>query len=198
MVQEVQIRGPLFIKESGGKKGRISEQDAITYVNNNPNFILSEMGKHFSMSAPGPLYWLRKLGFSYKKKPSLMWKRAKKNVKDIPPESLVYIDESGIELTICKDRGWGKKSEKLASKKSGKYYERINIIAVYVNNKSIELMVFNGSCNTKLFETWVEQFLVQELTAGQFVVMDKASFHRSIKTKELIESVGCKVIFLLP
>lgn len=24
-------------------------------------------------------------------------------IKDILPESLVYIDESGIELTICKD-----------------------------------------------------------------------------------------------
>jgi len=41
-------------------------------------------------------------------------------IKEIPPQSLVYIDESGIELTICKDRGWGKKSEKLVGKKSGK------------------------------------------------------------------------------
>ena len=28
---------------------------------------------------------------------------------------------------------------------------------------------------------------------GQFVVMDNASFHKSQKTKELIESVGCIV-----
>ena len=27
-------------------------------------------------------------------------------IKDIPTQRLVYIDESGIELTICKDRGW--------------------------------------------------------------------------------------------
>lgn len=84
-------------------------------------------------------------------------------IKDIPPQSLVYIDESGIELTICKDRGWGKKSEKLVGKKSGKYYERTNVIGGYVNNKSIAPMVFNGSCNTKLFEAWVEQFLIKEL-----------------------------------
>lgn len=119
-------------------------------------------------------------------------------IKDIPPESLVYIDESGIEMTICKDRGWGKKSEKLVGKKSGKYYERTNIIAGYVNHKPIAPMVFNGSCNTKLFETWAEEFLIKELKPGQFVVMDNAAFHRSIKTKELIESVGCKIIFLPP
>ena len=28
--------------------------------------------------------------------------------------------------------------------------------------------------------------------------MDNATFHKSVKTKELIESVGCKVIFLPP
>ena len=119
-------------------------------------------------------------------------------IKDIPPESIVYIDESGIEMTICKDRGWGKKSEKLVGKKSGKYYERTNIIAGYVNHKSIAPMVFNGSCNTKLFETWVEQFLIKELKPGQVVVMDNAAFHRSHKTKELIESIDCKIIFLPP
>lgn len=119
-------------------------------------------------------------------------------IKDIAPQGLVYIDESGIEMTICKDRGWGKRSEKLVGKKSGKYYERTNIIAGLVNNKSIAPMVFNGSCNTKVFEQWVEHFLIKELKTGQVVIMDNASFHKSQKTKELIESVGCRLIFLPP
>ena len=59
-------------------------------------------------------------------------------------------------------------------------------------------MVFNGSCNTELFEAWVENFLIKELKPGQFVVMDNAAFHKSKKTRELIESVGCKIIFLPP
>ena len=59
-------------------------------------------------------------------------------------------------------------------------------------------MVFNGSCNTEIFNSWVENFLIKELVPGQYVVMDNASFHKSQKTKALIESVGCKVIFLPP
>ena len=59
-------------------------------------------------------------------------------------------------------------------------------------------MVFNGSCNSELFNSWVENFLIKELVPGQFIVMDNASFHKSQKTKELIESVGCRVIFLPP
>lgn len=65
----------------GGKKGRINEEEVAAYVNKKPNFILSEMGKHFGMSAAGALYWLRKLGYSYKKKPIPMWKLAKRSVK---------------------------------------------------------------------------------------------------------------------
>ena len=125
-------------------------------------------------------------------------KQYREAIKNIEPEKLVYIDESGIDMSICKDRGWGKRSEKLSGKKSGKYYQRTNIIAGYVNHQSIAPMVFNGSCNTKLFEAWVEKFLIRELKSGQVVIMDNAAFHKSQKTKDLIESVGCRLIFLPP
>ena len=86
----------------------------------------------------------------------------------------------------------------MVGKKSGKYYERTNIIAGLVNNKPISPMVFNGSCDTLLFETWVEKFLIKELKPDQVVIMDNASFHKSKRTKDLIESVRCKVVFLPP
>ena len=121
-----------------------------------------------------------------------------KEIKHFPPESLVYIDESGIEITSVKDRGWGKKGQLLIAKKSGKYYQRTNIIAGYVNKQSIAPLVFNGICNTELFNKWIEEFLIKELRAGQVVVMDNAAFHKSEKTQALIESVGCRVIFLPP
>ncbi|KJV75971.1 transposase [Orientia tsutsugamushi] len=44
----------------------------------------------------------------------------------------------------------------------------------------------------------MEQLLIKELKPSQFVVMDNAAFHKSNKTKELIEPVGCIVMFLPP
>jgi transposase len=122
----------------------------------------------------------------------------REEIKNISIENVVYIDETGIEISAVKDKGWGPRGKPLFAKKSGKYYERTNIIAGYVNNQSIAPMVFSGSCHTKLFEAWIEQFLIKELKPGQVVVMDNAAFHRSQKTKYLIESVGCKIIFLPP
>ena len=67
-----------------------------------------------------------------------------------------------------------------------------------MNRKPIAPMVFNENCNSQIFNNWVEQFLIKELEVRQVVVMDNASFHKSQKTQELIESVGCRVVFLPP
>ncbi len=117
-------------------------------------------------------------------------------IANIDPGSLVYIDESGIDMNMSKDRGWWLKGEKLVGKKSGKYYQRTNIIAGLNNNKSIAPLVFNGNCNREVFNGWVENILIKELIPGQIVIMDNASFHKSEKTKTLIESVGCSLIYL--
>ena len=119
-------------------------------------------------------------------------------IRDIDKHKIVYIDESGIDMSICKDRGWGKRNKKLLGTKSGKYFERTNIIAGLSNNNSVAPMVFGGACNTDVFNSWVEQFLIKELKPGQFIIMDNAAFHKSQKTIELIASVGCRVIFLPP
>ena len=72
--------GHYLPKKVGGKKGRLTSEEVASYVKSNPNFILSEMGKHFGMTSAGALYWLKKLGYSYKKKPFPMWRHAKQSV----------------------------------------------------------------------------------------------------------------------
>ena len=66
------------------------------------------------------------------------------------------------------------------------------------NNKPIAPFIFCGTCNTELFNKWVEEILIKELKRGQVVIMDNASFHKSQTTIDLIESAGCHVIFLPP
>ncbi len=121
-----------------------------------------------------------------------------KEIENLGKEQLVYVDESGIEIGSKQERGWGPKGQVLSDQKSGKYYQRSNIIAGYHNRKAIAPLIFNGTCNTLLFEEWVAQFLVKELNPGQIVIMDNATFHKSKKIRELIESKGCKLLFLPP
>jgi transposase len=59
-------------------------------------------------------------------------------------------------------------------------------------------LVFEGTTDSKLFNHWLETCLVPQLKAGQLVVMYNYSIHKSNKTKEIIEKVGCKILFLPP
>ncbi len=81
--------------------------------------MLKQAAKNLGVSIFTISYWLRKLGYSYKKKDFsyLEEGETKRNeykeiIENIPSEKLVYIDESGIEMTICKDRGWGERRVK--------------------------------------------------------------------------------------
>ena len=43
---------------------------------------------------------------------------------------------------------------------------------------------------------WVEYFLVKELHPVDTVVVDNTAFHKSEKTKKIIEKANCNLIFL--
>ena len=66
-------------KQRLGSKPSIEIDNFTKYVEDNPNSTAFDLGKQFGISAAGARYWLNKLNFSYKKKPSPMWKQIKKN-----------------------------------------------------------------------------------------------------------------------
>ena len=113
-------------------------------------------------------------------------------------EQLVYIDESGIDQYIYYPWGYGLRGQKVHGEISGKRYDRESFIAGKVGSSIIAPMCFKGTCNTELFNIWIEQFLILELRPGQVVIMDNAAFHKSPRTRELIEAAGCFLIFLPP
>ena len=65
-------------------------------------------------------------------------------------------------------------------------------------NRLFSSFIFEGTTNTRIYETYVERILVPSLKPGMVIVIDNARFHKSKKTVELIEAVGCKVLFLPP
>ena len=73
---------------------------------------------------------------------------------------------------------------------------RLNVIDAWRNGKLIAPMVFEGACDHFVFEAWVEHCLLPVLVPGDTVVADNASFHKSLKARQLIENAGCTLKFL--
>lgn len=90
------------------------------------------------------------------------------------------------------------RGEKIYGEVSGKRYARQSFIAAKVGPRIIAPMIFEGTCHSELFETWIEHFLIKELVPGQTIIMDNAAFHKSAKTRELIEQASCQLLFLPP
>ena len=65
-----------------GSKGKIDPNQLKIYVENNEDKTLAEIARVFKASICSVYRRLKKLGFSYKKKPSPMWKQTKKNEID--------------------------------------------------------------------------------------------------------------------
>ncbi|WP_339045715.1 IS630 family transposase [Candidatus Mesenet endosymbiont of Agriotes lineatus] len=76
--------------------------------------------------------------------------------------------------------------------------KRISIIGALNQGRIVAPMIFESYCNSEIFEAYVENTLVPVLKPGQTIIMDNASFHKSIKIRELIENSGCKLMFLPP
>ena len=66
-------------KKRGGSQRRIDLERLADYVKSNPDMMLKEAAEEFKVSIFTISYWLRELGYSYKKKPLPMWKRVKRN-----------------------------------------------------------------------------------------------------------------------
>jgi len=124
-----------------------------------------------------------------------------KILKQIPQENLIYLDESGFDLNMKKEYGWKKKGQRLYDNKSGnRKNKRITVISAYSNQTKdlIAPIYFEGNTDTKIFNQWIQEFLIPELKPNQALILDNATFHKSSKTRELIESANCKLLYLPP
>ena len=66
-------------KERLGCKSKLDYKKVELFVENNEDVKLSDIGAEFAISKGYAGVVFKRLGFSYKKKPSPMWKRIKKN-----------------------------------------------------------------------------------------------------------------------
>ena len=110
----------------------------------------------------------------------------------------MYVDESRIDRYLTRTHCRALRGQSVIGEVSGKRYARQSFVAGKVGQKIIAPMTYEGTCHSAFFEAWVEKILVPELSPGQVIIMDNATFHKSCRTRTLIEGAGCTLLFLPP
>ena len=101
-------------------------------------------------------------------------------------------------ITEDYDYGWNECGQRFYALKSGKRQGRINMIAALCHKKLLAPFTVEGSCNRVVFETWLSQCLIPVLQPGQLIILDNATFHKGGIIRQLIEDVGCFLLYLPP
>ena len=123
-------------------------------------------------------------------------------IKEIQVKDIIYLDESGFDMNMVRERGWSKRGKKLFGERSGnRKGKRITVIGA-INGRKGKLLApiyFEGSTNTEVFNIWIKDYLLPEIrNQKKVIIMDNASFHKNNKTKELIEEAGHTLLYLPP
>lgn len=168
-----------------------------------PDATLLEIAKQFNCWPQSIYKRCLKLGITRKKTTLYVERNEEKRqeflaeIERIDPANLVWLDESGIDEFLQRDYARAVRGKQVISEVHGKKYGRISMIAGWLSWKKeiIAPYVFAGYTDSKRFNGWLKKCLLPELLPGQVVIMDNAAFHKSKLTLELIESVGCRLLF---
>ena len=142
--------------------------------------------------------WVGKKITLYKERNEQQRQEFLQEIANLNPDDIVWADESGIDEILYRSYARGPKKSRIYGEKTGKYVSRTSLIGAYNQHIMKAPFRFQGYTNTAIFNCWVKKCLLPELKPGQTIIIDNASIHKSPKTKELIESVGCKLLYQPP
>jgi hypothetical protein len=119
-------------------------------------------------------------------------------IKDIEPENLVFLDETGILLGVARTHARSQPGTRVCSLKPFYRSAKVTAIGAISINQVLALMTMNDSMDGQAFAVFIEKFLCPQLWAGAVVVMDNLPAHKLASIVPMIEAVGASVICLSP
>ena len=119
-------------------------------------------------------------------------------IKEIPQNKRVYVDEAGFDNYLLREYARAPRGQKIYEKIKGRKYQRTSIVAAQRGRKIIAPLEYKGTMHGDFFEAWFENHLVPELSEGDVIILDNASFHRKKRLYEIAELHNVTIIFLPP
>ena len=114
------------------------------------------------------------------------------------PERLIFVDEMGANTSLSPLRAWSRRGERAhcsVPRNRGKNTTLLSSMSVEGMGPSVAV---EGATDREVFESYLQEVLAPSLRRDQIVVMDNLSAHKGERVRELVESMGCKLLYLPP
>ena len=113
-------------------------------------------------------------------------------VKDIPVDRLVFVDESGVMRGMRAAYGYAPRGERCVETAPFRVGKRLNLLG-WMRQDSGGVTGVEGSVSAEVFERFVAESLVPSLKPGDVVIWDNARIHAAGSVAR-IEAVGARVL----
>lgn len=117
---------------------------------------------------------------------------------DIPVRNLVFIDESSANTCLAKQKGWGRKGERLRSFVPCGRWLTTTMICAIRHDRVCAPMLLDGPMDGFAFSAYVSQVLMPSLQTGDVVVMDNLSTHKTKEAESIFAQNGVRALYLPP
>jgi len=111
---------------------------------------------------------------------------------------LVFIDETATTTKMARLRGRAPKGTRLKASVPFGHWKTETFIAGLRQDGLVAPFVIDRPMNRAIFETYVETQLAPTLSAGDVVIADNLSAHKSQAAEQAIRARGAWMIFLPP
>ena len=116
--------------------------------------------------------------------------------QEIDPRRLVFVDEMGTNTSLAPLYGWAPRGKRAQMKVPRNRGPNTTLLASMTAEGMGPCLAVVGSTNREVFEAYVERVLPPALKAGQVVVMDNLTAHKTQRVRELVDAKGCELLFL--
>ena len=119
-----------------------------------------------------------------------------KNQPGMEAGRLNFLDESSVNLGMTRLYGRAPAGERINDYVPDVRFERTSIISTVRLDGGQIPFVFKGTLNGALFKSYTEQFLAPALSAGDILLMDNSSAHKTKGAVDALLKKGVTVMFI--
>jgi transposase len=119
-------------------------------------------------------------------------------LKDVPLDRLVVIDESAASTNMARPRGRCPVHERLVAAVPHGHWKVLTMIAAMTVRGVLAAVTVDAATDGQIFLHFVEEALVPALKPGDVVVLDNLQAHKVKGVREAVEAAGATLLYLPP
>jgi transposase len=116
----------------------------------------------------------------------------------VDPQRLVFVDEMGTNTSLYPLYTWSHRGERAHTRVPRNRGKNTTLLASMGAQGMGPSLAVEGATTRVVFETYLQKVLLPSLRHGQIVVMDSLTAYKGDRIRELIESAGCRLVYLPP